>query len=186
MTTNSVTALRKSVETNVPGFFDEEDIVTQNEWLRLYDFTCVEIYPAQTAAIYSMEHSANTSSNIDRNLLEMSFQVVDQQVQPPYDVKAGDYIGWKRGEERYMARIIKDPQMVEVLPGCCVAQFLVELAEPRGSYNMLACGSAQALTDAEIGCQTETPDPTEPEEPTDEETDPDNTENDEEGENTDE
>lgn len=145
---NHISIFRKKVNTNIPGFTDPE-APSQNLWLKIGDYGCVEYYPGQTARTYDLEHAENYSNQDDMSYYEFSFESVRQELQPPYDINTGDYIGFKQGTSVFFYRIVKATS-TSLFPGCCVIQIMVNITQPREAQYLMECGETQSLTDEDI------------------------------------
>lgn len=145
---NQISIFRKKVIANIPGFSNPQ-AETQNEWFKLADYTCVEYYPGQTARVYDLEHAENYSNQDDMSYYEFSFESVRQELQPPYDINTGDYIGFKQGSSIYFYRIVKATS-TSLFPGCCVVQIMVNVTQPREAQYLMECGETQVLSEDEI------------------------------------
>lgn len=142
---NEISILRKRVVNNIPGFEDETN-TPQNQWFKLYDFTCVDIENGQTARIYQYEHAEDYQNNEDTFYMDYFFDAVRQKVQPPYDIKTGDYVAYYQGGERHLYRIVK-PVITQVFPSCCTVQISCNDTHPRETEMKLACGASDYIPD---------------------------------------
>lgn len=142
---NEISVLRKKVVNNIPGFSDETK-VGQNEWFKLYDFTCVDIQNGQTARVYQYEHAPNYQNNEDTFYMDYFFDTVRQELQPPYDIKVGDYVAYYQGGERHLYRIVK-PVITPIFPNCCTVQLSCNDTHPRETEMALACGASEKIPD---------------------------------------
>lgn len=145
---NHISIFRKKVNANIPGFSDPQ-APTQNEWLKIGDFRCVEYYPGKTARVYDLEHAENYSNQDDISYYEFSFESVRQEQQPPYDINTGDYIGFKQGTSVFFYRIVKATS-TSLIAGCCVIQIMVNITQPREAQYLMECGETQSLSEDEI------------------------------------
>lgn len=145
---NTISIFRKRVKTNIPGFSDPSS-ETQNEWVKLADYVCVEYYPGQTARVYESEHAENYSNQEDTSYYEFSFESFRQEQKPPYDINTGDYIGFKQGTSIFFYRIVK-VSATSMFEGCCIVQIIVNITEPREAQYLLECGFTEALSDEDI------------------------------------
>lgn len=146
---NEISVIRKRVVTNIPGFYDDETGAPQNEWVKLYDFTCVDTAPGQTARVYNLEHAMNNDNNDTTYYVEFSFDSARQRVAPPYDINEGDYVAFHQGGERHYLRIVKIITS-QMFPGCCVFQLVTNITNPRAVERLQGCGLMSALSDDEL------------------------------------
>lgn len=148
--TNTISIFRKKVMNNIPGFSDPTK-QSQNQWLKLADYQCVEMYPAQTARVYNMEHADYYHNQDDMYYMEFNFESVRQETTPPYDILEGDYIAFKQGEHIYYYRIVKvSITSLFATTGCCVVQIVVNITQPREAQYILECGITEALEEEEL------------------------------------
>ena len=145
---NTISIIRKRTVANVPMFSDDET-TPQNEWFKLADYTCVDFCPGQTARIYDLEHAENYSNQDNTYYLEFSFESIRQATKPPYDIKEGDYIGFRQGTSIFYYRLVR-VYSTSLFAGCCVVQMVINVTNPRESQHLIECGELQALTDDEI------------------------------------
>lgn len=145
---NHISIFRKKVINNIPGFSDPQTS-SQNEWVKMADYQCVEYSPRQTARIYDSEHAESYSNQDDMSYYEFSFESIKQELQPPYDINAGDYIGFKQGESVYFYRIVK-ATLTALFAGCCVIQIIVNITQPREAQYLMECGETSALNEEDI------------------------------------
>lgn len=142
---NEISVVRKRVVNNIPGF-DDETNTPQNQWFKLYDFTCVDIQNGQTARIYQYEHAEGYQNNEDTFYMDFTFESVRQSFQPPYDIKTGDYVAYYQGGERHLYRIVK-PMITQVFPNCCAVELMCNDTHPRETEMDLACGASKVVPD---------------------------------------
>lgn len=144
--TNSITILRKVVYNNVPGFDDEEEIApnVQNEWVKLYDFTCVDYAWANTVQNYDLEHDANYSNN--GNKIGANFYVTStyQSTSPPYDIHTGDFIVYKQDSTIFIWRIVKINQ-ANMFKNCAVYELICDMFQPKEKDIPLEIGVLQTV-----------------------------------------
>lgn len=144
--TNSISILRKRVYTNVPGFDDDESITPniQNEWVKLYDFNCVDYAWANTVQNYDLEHDANYSNN--GNKMGGNFYVTstNQSVSPPYDVLTGDFIVYRQGTTIFIWRIVKINQ-AHMFAGCAVYELICDMFQPKEKDVPLELGITESV-----------------------------------------
>lgn len=133
---------------NIPGFSDAQ-AQSQNSWIKLADYNCVDYYPGETARTYQAEHAAKYHNQEDTSYYEFSFESSRQSSAPPYDIKTGDYIGFKQGTSIFWYRIVK-MTATAVLSGCCVIQIVANITQPREAQYLLDCGFTEALSDEEV------------------------------------
>lgn len=143
---DSISILRKVVYNNVPGFDDEEEIApnVQNEWVKLYDFTCVDHAWANTVQNYDLEHDANFSNN--GNKMGANFYVTSsyQSTMPPYDVHTGDYIVYRQGTTIFFWEIVKINQ-AKMLGNCMVYELISTMFQPKEKDVPLEMGGLQTV-----------------------------------------
>lgn len=145
---NHISIYRKKVNANIPGFTDPS-AASQNEWVKLGDYSCVEYYPGQTARVYDLEHAEGYSNQDDMSYYEFSFESVRQAQQPPYDINTGDYVGFKQGTSVFFYRIVKATS-TSLFAGCCVIQIMVNITQPREAQYLMECGETEALPEDEL------------------------------------
>lgn len=146
---NEITILRKRTVGNIPGFNDDETGNPQNTWFRLADYVCVETAPGQTAKIYDLEHSERNMNQDTTYYVEFNFESVRQEVQPPYDIKPGDYVGFWQGTTKFFYRIVK-VNITQVFHNCCVVQIYCNITQPKEAEYLLECGRLRMLSDEDI------------------------------------
>lgn len=143
---NSISVLRKHVYNNVPGFDDEEEIApnVQNDWLKLYDFVCVDFAWANTVQNYDLEHDANYSNN--GNKIGANFYVTstNQSTMPPYDIHTGDFIAYKQDSTIFIWRIVKINQ-ANMFKGCAVYELICDMFQPKEKDIPLEIGVLQTI-----------------------------------------
>lgn len=147
---NEISVLRKRVVTNIPGFDDDETGKPQNEWFRLYDFTCVDTAPGMTARVYNLEHAENYDNNDTQYYVEFHFETVRQAVNAPYDINEGDYVAYYQGGERHFLRIVKPIPVQLFVGGCCVFQLICNVTNPREIERLQSCGVLSIIPDEEL------------------------------------
>ena len=135
---------------NIPGFFDDETGNPQNTWVRVADFECVEYCPGLTAKIYSQEHNERNRNQDDTMYWEFGFETTRQAIQPPYDIHAGDYVGFWQGETKYFFRIVKTPQVTQMFQNCCVVQLICNVTHPKEAEYLQNCGRLRKLEDEDL------------------------------------
>lgn len=145
---NSISIFRKRVKTNIPGFADVS-AQTQNEWVKLADYSCVEYCPAETSRTYQAEHAPNYSNQEDTSYYEFSFESFRQEFNPPYDINTGDYIGFKQGTSIFFYRIVKVTS-TSILKNCCVVQIVINITQPREVQHLVECGYIESLEEDEL------------------------------------
>lgn len=145
---NTISIFRKRVVANIPGFSNPQ-AADQNEWLKLADYKCVDFCPGQTARVYESEHASDYKNQDDLSYYEFNFESVRQDFQPPYDIKLGDYIGFKQGTSVFFYRIVKC-SITGVFQNCCVVQIVVNITQPREAQYLLECGPLQPLEETDI------------------------------------
>lgn len=141
--TNEISVVRKRVVNNIPGFEDETN-TPQNQWFKLYDFTCVEIQNGQTARIYQYEHAEDYQNNEDTFYMDFTFETVRQALTPPYDIKPGDYVAYYQDGERHLYRIVK-PIITQIFPGCCTVELMCNDTHPRETEMKLDCAASTVI-----------------------------------------
>lgn len=146
---NEITVLRKRPVANIPGFYDDETGNPQNEWVHLADYVCVETAPAQTAKIYELEHNERNRQQVDTYNVEFNFESVRQEVQPPYDIKAGDYVGFWQGGTKFFYRIVR-VHITQIFHNCCVVQIVCDITHPKEAEYLLECGVLRRLSEDDI------------------------------------
>ena len=134
---------------NIPGFFDDETGNPQNTWVRIADFECVEVAPGVTAKIYDLEHNERNRNQDTNNYVEFNFESIRQEIQPPYDIKSGDYVGFWQGGTKYFYRIVK-PSITQVFQNCCVVQLVCNVTQPKEAEYLIECGRLRKLEDEDI------------------------------------
>lgn len=149
---NQITVARKRVVNNAIGF-DEND-GPQDEWIKLYDFTCVDVCPGNTAKIYQYELASNDQNNEDTYYVDFSFESIKQKIKPPYDIKTGDYICVKQDGERKLFRIVLRTT-TQMFAGCCVIQLSCNNTHPRETESLQGCGVMETVTEAELNNEEE-------------------------------
>ena len=142
---NHISVVRKRVVNNIPGFEDETN-TPQNQWFKLYDFSCVDIQNGQTARIYQYEHAEDYQNNEDTFYMDFFFDSVRQEIQPPYDIKPGDYVAYYQGGERHLYRVVK-PTITQVFPKCCTVELMCNDTHPRETEMKLDCGASDIIPD---------------------------------------
>lgn len=147
--TNEITLLRKQTVGNIPGFSDDETGNPQNTWLRLADYVCVEVCPAQTAKVYELEHNIENSNQDTTYNIEFNFESVRQEITPPYDIKPGDYVAFWQGTTKFMYRVVK-ADITQIFHNCCVVQIVCNVTQPKEAEYLLECGVLQRLRDEDI------------------------------------
>lgn len=147
--TNEITILRKRMVGNIPGFYDDETGNPQNTWVRIADFECVEICPAQTAKVYDLEHNERNRNQDDTQNWEFNFESVRQTIQPPYDIQSGDYVAFWQGDIKYMYRVVKS-NSTPMFHNCCVVQIVCNVTQPKEAEYLLGCGRLRKLEDKDI------------------------------------
>lgn len=146
---NEITVLRKQTVGNIPGFFDDETGNPQNTWIKLADYECVETAPGQTAKVYELEHNERNLNQDDTSYVEFNFESIRQEVQPPYDIKPGDYVGFWQGTTKYLYRIVK-ADITQIFHNCCVVQIVCNVTQPKEAEYLLECGRLRKLEDEDI------------------------------------
>lgn len=146
---NEITVLRKQTVGNIPGFFDDETGNPQNTWIRLADYECVETAPGQTAKVYELEHNERNLNQDDTSYIEFNFESVRQEIQPPYDIKPGDYVGFWQGDTKFLYRIVK-VNITQIFHNCCVVQIVCNVTQPKEAEYLLECGILRKLSDEDI------------------------------------
>ena len=146
---NEISVLRKRVVTNIPGFDDDETGKAQNEWFKLYDFTCVDTAPGLTARVYNLEHAENYDNKDTQYYIEFHFESTRQSVAPPYDLNEGDYVAFYQGGERHFMRIVKII-VSQLFIGCCVFQLICNITNPRKIEKLQGCGLLTPIPDDEL------------------------------------
>jgi hypothetical protein len=147
---NEISVLRKRVITNIPGFDDDETGKNQNEWFKLYDFTCVDIAPGMTARVYNLEDTPENDNNDTQYYIEFHFESVRQSNVPPYDLNEGDYVAFYQGGERHFIRIVKIITVQLFQGGCCVFQLICNVTNPRKIERLQGCGITSIIPDEEL------------------------------------
>lgn len=147
--TNSISILRKKVVNNIPGFDDDETGNPQNDWVKLYDFTCIDFSPANTARVYELEHDPEYQGNASVYYVDFYFESVRQLIKPPYDIQDGDYIAYKQQGELHYCRIVKT-MITQIFPDCCTCEFTCTVTSPREKEKLMTCGLLEAIPDEEI------------------------------------
>lgn len=146
---NEISVLRKRVVTNIPGFSDDETGRPQNTWFKLYDFTCVDTAPSQTARVYNLEDDPNNDNNTTLYYKEYSFEGVRQKVAPPYDLHEGDYVAYYQGGERHFLRIVR-VVATQLFIDCCTFQLICNITNPRAIERLSGCGRMTIIPDDEL------------------------------------
>lgn len=146
---NEISILRKRVVTNIPGFSDDETGKPQNEWFKLYDFTCVDTAPGLTARVYNLEDAPNNDNNDTMYYIEFSFESNRQSVASPYDINEGDYVAFYQGGEHHFIRIVKII-VSQLFVGCCVYQLVCNITNPREIERLQGCGLMSIIPDDEL------------------------------------
>lgn len=146
---NEISVLRKRVVTNIPGFSDDETGRPQNEWFKLYDFTCVDTAPGQTARVYNLEDSPENDNNDNTYYIEFNFDSTRQYYDPPYDINEGDYVAFYQGGEHHFIRIVKII-VSQMFPSCCVFQLVTNVTNPRAIERLQGCGVMSIIPDEEL------------------------------------
>lgn len=130
--TNSISVLRKKVYNNVPGFDDDFDITPniQNDWVKIYDFKCVDFAWANTVQNYDLEHDPNYSNN--GNKMGANFYVTSnyQSIVPPYDIHTGDFIVYRQNSTIFIWRIVKINQ-APMFKNCAVYELICDMFQPK-------------------------------------------------------
>lgn len=147
---NEISVLRKRVVTNIPGFDDDETGRPQNEWFKLYDFTCVDTAPGSTARVYNLEHAPNYDNNATQYYIEFHFESTRQSSLPPYDMNEGDYVAYYQGGEHHFLRIVKVIITQLFVDGCCVVQLICNITNPREVERLQSCGVLSIIPDEEL------------------------------------
>lgn len=145
---HAISLFRKRVKANIPGF-SNVDSESQNEWVKLADYTCIDFCPAATARVYDSEHAENYSNQDDMSYYEFYFESNRQATKPPYDIKKGDYIVFKQGTSLFFYRVVK-AQITTVLRNCCVVSIIINITQPREAQYLLECGDLQIVEEDEI------------------------------------
>lgn len=145
---NTISVFRKIVKNNIPGFSDPM-AQSQNEWIKLADYSCVRYCPSNTARMYDAEHAENYSNQDDMSYYEFYFESFRQDTKPPYDINAGDYIVYKQGTTIFNYRIVK-ANITPLLGGCCVVTMIINVTQPREAQYLLECGELNAVEEKEI------------------------------------
>lgn len=146
---NEITILRKQTVGNIPGFYDDETGNPQNTWIRLADYVCVETAPGQTAKVYELEHNERNLNQDNTAYVEFNFESVRQEVQPPYDIKSGDYVAFWQGTTKFFYRIVK-ADITPIFHNCCVVQIVCNVTQPKEAEYLLECGRLRRLADEDI------------------------------------
>lgn len=146
---NEITILRKQTVGNIPGFNDDETGNPQNTWFRLADYECVEMAPAQTAKVYELEHNERNLNQDNTYNIEFNFESVRQTIQPPYDIKSGDYVAFWQGTTKFFYRIVK-ADITPIFQNCCVVQIVCNVTQPKEAEYLLECGRLRKLADEDI------------------------------------
>ena len=149
--TNSISILRKVVYNNVPGF-EDDDIApnVQNEWVKLYDFSCVDFAWANTVQNYDLEHDANYSNNGNKMGANFYVTATYQSVSPPYDIHDGDYIVYRQGTTIFIWEIVKINQ-APMFPGCPVYELICNMFQPKEKDVPLESGVLETVEVDENG-----------------------------------
>lgn len=134
---------------NIPGFYDDETGNPQNTWVRIADFECVEVAPGVTAKVYDLEHNERNRNQDDTAYVEFNFESIRQELQPPYDIQSGDYVGYWQGTTKYFLRIVKS-SITQVFQNCCVVQLVCNVTQPKEAEYLLECGRLRKLEDEDI------------------------------------
>ena len=129
--------------------FDDDEVKTQNEWIRLADYTCVETCPAQSAKIYELEHNPENQNQDSTYNVEFNFESVRQETLPPYDIKPGDYVAFWQGTTKFFYRIVK-ADITPVFHNCCVVQIVCNITQPKEAEYLLECGRLRKLEGKDI------------------------------------
>lgn len=141
---NRITVLRKRVVANIPMFDDEDTGNPQNEWIKLYDFDCVDICPGMTAKVYNLEHDPNYDNQDTTYYTEFHFSGPFQTIEPPYDILEGDYVGCRQNGQVFFYRIVKTIT-TQVFVGCCDYQLICNTTTPREQERLMGCGVLSVL-----------------------------------------
>lgn len=144
---NQITVARKRVVNNAVGF--EDDFGAQDQWVKLYDFTCVDVCPGNTARVYQFESASADQGNEDTYYIDFSFESIKQKIRPPYDIKTGDYICVKQDGERKLFRIVLRTT-TQLFAGCCVVQLTCNNTHPRETEVLQGCGVMETVTEDEL------------------------------------
>lgn len=145
---NEITIIRKRTVGNIPMFYDD-DVHTQNEWVRIGDYVCVEYCPAQTAKIYDLEHDPNNQNQDNTYNYEFSFESTRQEQAPPYDIRTGDYLAFWQGTTKFLYRIVRVTR-TNLFHNCCIIQINVNITQPKEVNYLLECGVLRRLEDEDI------------------------------------
>lgn len=141
---NKISVLRKRVVANIPMFSDQSTGSPQNEWVKLYDFECVDIVPGMTAKVYNLEHDPNYDNQDTTYYTEFHFSGPFQHITPPYDVLEGDYVGCKQNGQVNFYRIVKTIT-TQIFPDCCDYQLICNVTTPREQERLMGCGPLSIL-----------------------------------------
>lgn len=136
------------MKNNIPGF-DDPSAPAQNEWIKLADYTCVEILPGQTAKTYNEEHAENYMNQDNTYKIEMYFESWRQFTKPPFDIKEGDYVAFHQGTSLFFYRIVRT-MIVQMFSKCCVVQLMLDVTQPREAQYLLECGILRPIKEKEI------------------------------------
>lgn len=145
---NQITIIRKEVVNNIPMFSDEETM-PQNKWFRVIDLRCIDGDPGITAKVYELENAPNYQNQDTVTYYNFSFDSAHQKARPPYDIKEGDYVGFRQGDQLHFWRIVKR-ETVQLFHNCCVYILTCNVTNPREIETMMGCGAYKTLTDEEI------------------------------------
>lgn len=146
---NEITVVRKRVVGNIPGFYDNETGNPQGEWVKIADYYCVEVAPAETAKVYELQHDERYSNQDNTYNLEFNFESIRQLELPPYDIQTGDYVGFWQGTTKFFYRIVK-ATITPIFHDCCVVQLVCNATQPKEVNYMLECGRLRKLSDEDI------------------------------------
>lgn len=129
---NSISVLRKHVYNNVPGFDDDEEITLniQNDWVKTYDFTCVDFAWANTVQNYDLEHDPNYLNNGNKMGANFYVTSTNQSVVPPYDIHTGDFIAYWQHSTLFIWRIVKINQS-QMFKNCAVYELICDMFQPK-------------------------------------------------------
>lgn len=150
METNRISILRKEVVTNIPMFSDDKSGNPQNNWVKLYDLDCVDYCPGMTAKVYNLEHDPNYSNQNTTFYIEFHFVSDFQTITPPYDIKEGDYVGYKQQDQVNFLRIVRTI-VSPVLGNCCDYQLICNVTTPRETERIMSCGALHTLEEEDYG-----------------------------------
>lgn len=144
--TDSISILRKFVYNNIPNFDDEFEVSpnVQNDWIKLYDFVCVDHAWANTVQNYDLEHDSNYSNN--GNKIGANFYITSsyQESAPPYDIKTGDFIVYHQGKTLFIWRIVKINQS-RMFADCAVYELICDMFQPKEKDIPLSAGMLETV-----------------------------------------